>query len=458
VSPSKINPNIVWIGSRTQGLIKYDGNNWEHFSEKNGKFPTDFILSIETDSSGNVYVGTVWEGVGIYNGNNWKFFNDDNLSFQVGSIQKIVYKDGILWAVDSQRIIKYDGNEWFEYLLEDYGLGCLISTFDCDRYGNIWFGDACRNLFQFDGTNFTEHTAFEECVPNGSARYIHCSDDTVYIGTGEGLVIYDRSNFLLYNSENTPLKQNWVNAVLVDESNVKWIATADSGIYKYDNKNWKEFSSYNSGFPYLIAYKIKIDKNGNKWMSTAAGLIIYSGLDWNCYQFDEPGNYNIYGEIYDFDIDRNSDIWAFAVSSIYKYKGDGWEKFDTEDYGLPELIWEKIVAIDKNNVIWIGTDFGLIKFDTTNCIVYDTTNSILPDNDVFSLDVDSKNNKWIVPYDEAIIRFDDSEWTIFNKETTGFNIFKFPMFGPIEDIKGDLWFYKDNGLLIYDGSSWYEKT
>lgn len=53
------------------------------------------------------------------------------------------------------------------------------------------------------------------------------------------------------------------------------------------------------------------------------------------------------------------------------------------------------IAIDESGNKWIGTYFGLVKFDDTNWTVYTPLNSGLPENTVTSIVIDGFGNKWI---------------------------------------------------------------
>ena len=320
IKASKLNKNELWIGTRTQGLAKYDGENWIYFSEKNGNFPTDFVNSIETDSSGRVYAGTIFEGLGILENGFWFFYNENNLGFQIGSIEEIVFRNGVVWLCDLNDIYKIENDIWTRYNLEDYDVpNCGITAMDVDHYGNVWFGDGCGNLNKFDGKTWTNLTEFEELVPQNSAMDIFCKDDSVFIGTEKGLILYNGTDFTVFNKENTIMKQEYIASVLVDENNIKWLTSIDSGVYKYDNNTWYEFPKYNSDLPYLDVYDIRIDEFNNKWMLTVDELTKFDGHLWEYYKYNE-NNPNFYGtEFNAFSIDSKGNIWAIGMMGIYKY-------------------------------------------------------------------------------------------------------------------------------------------
>lgn len=87
------------------------------------------------------------------------------------------------------------------------------------------------------------------------------------------------------------------------------------------------------------------------------------------------------------------------------------------------LIHNRVLALkhDKNNDIWIGTDYGLYKYDGYLWNYYNTENSGLPSNSVNYLVIDPHNNLWFMvnrtnyPY---FIKFDGENWTKTDTDRT----------------------------------------
>jgi ligand-binding sensor domain-containing protein len=52
--------------------------------------------------------------------------------------------------------------------------------------------------------------------------------------------------WIIYNTSNSGLPSDYVNAIAIDRQGNKWIATSDGWIAKFDGVNW---TVYNSGLP-----------------------------------------------------------------------------------------------------------------------------------------------------------------------------------------------------------------
>ena len=51
-------------------------------------------------------------------------------------------------------------------------------------------------------------------------------------------------------------------------------------------------------------------------------------------------------------------------------------------------------------------------------MVYNTNNSDLPDDNIISIEIDNSGNKWVgTKY--GLVKFDDSVWTVYSKSNSG---------------------------------------
>lgn len=110
----------------------------------------------------------------------------------------------------------------------------------------------------------------------------------------------------------------------------------------------------------------------------------------------------------------------------------------TKNDGLPSNTIYCITS-DKNGILWMGTDAGVVRYDGNSFKVYNTDNG-LPSNDVFEIVCDSKNRLWLTTFKNDITyiyqgkihtRKDD---TLLNKIN---NRFSNPRY--FEDSEQNLW-------------------
>lgn len=72
----------------------------------------------------------------------------------------------------------------------------------------------------------------------------------------------------------------------------------------------------------------------------------------------------------------------------------------TKNDGLPSNTIYCITS-DKNGILWMGTDAGVVRYDGNSFKVYNTDNG-LPSNDVFEIVCDSKNRLWLTTFKNDI--------------------------------------------------------
>jgi len=95
-----------------------------------------------------------------------------------------------------------------------------------------------------------------------------------WIGTRNGLAKFDGINWTIYDTSNSGLPDDSVNTITIDGMNNKWIGTT-GGLTKFDEVNWVVYCTSNSNLPSIFIRVITIDEQGNKWIGTYGGLAVY---------------------------------------------------------------------------------------------------------------------------------------------------------------------------------------
>ena len=147
----------LWFGTDGFGICRYDGNDFTHFTTKEGLCDNN-ISDMFLDKQGHVWVGTMFGGVCRYDGNNFTSFTR-NGTIRGEEIHGF-YEDkkGNIWfGVENVGVYCYDGKTFTNYYenegLETNGILCMTE----DREGRFWFG-GWGGLFRFDGKTFISVT------------------------------------------------------------------------------------------------------------------------------------------------------------------------------------------------------------------------------------------------------------------------------------------------------------
>ncbi|OGU67766.1 MAG: T9SS C-terminal target domain-containing protein [Stygiobacter sp.] len=126
-----------------------------------------------------------------------------------------------------------------------------------------------------------------------------------------------------------------------------------------------------------------------------------------------------------------------------------WKVYDPTNSGLPDKQINSI-HIDDQNVKWIGTSSGLVKFDNSNWTLFNTTNSPLPSNYITGVASDGKNSTWIGT-DSGIAHLTNGNWEVFRKANSAI------VSNSISQVKfasGAIWFTTDKGLMKFSNNQW----
>ena len=107
------------------------------------------------------------------------------------------------------------------------------------------------------------------------------------------------------------------------------------------------------------------------------------------------------------------------------------------------------IAIDSKGNKWFGiSDGGAASFDGTNWVFYDTTNG-LPNMDVQEITIDTKDNVWFST-GVNLSKFDGKNWEYYNTKS-GFPGFINSM---TVDNQGNPWVTSGNSVSTYNGVNW----
>ncbi len=128
-----------------------------------------------------------------------------------------------------------------------------------------------------------------------------------------------------------------------------------------------------------------------------------------------------------------------------------WEVFDMVTAGLPSNT-VRALSPDGSGNMWVGTDWGLCKFDGTDWTVYQTGNSGLPENDIRALALAPNGDLWIGTALYGLVVHDGVGWEVFSTQNSPLpadqvNCITF-------DHRGWAWVGTVGGLACHTGTEW----
>ncbi|MEI6577062.1 MAG: two-component regulator propeller domain-containing protein [Bacteroidota bacterium] len=237
------------------------------------------------------------------------------------------------------------------------------------------------------------------------------------------------------------------------QGNDYWVTAHGGGLMKFNPSSTTIFyNKHNSAIPSVLLSAVTIDPNGKLWIgSDDAGLICFDGINtwttFNTLNSSLPSN-----EVQSICI-KDSIVWIGTKFGLARFNGTTWTIFTWITFGINSYPLQNVrdIDIDSSGNLWICCrHVGLMKYNGSSWTVYNNSNSTITlgiNNDIRCADIDSSGNIWVGSLD-GISKFNGSMWT--NNIGWYYNI---------EDLKhdasGNLWIYpKDPYLVKYDGTTW----
>jgi len=339
---------IIWIATFGNGLFAIDDNagKLQHYTITEG-LPTNYLLCMGEDKSGEIWIGTELRGAAKISPTNYSF----DLYYPA--------PDGKTERDNAVRLI-YE---------------------DADR--NYWFGTRDGNLHICDDDL---HQLYEHRIEGGLPFTI--AEDTLgrkWLGTkGGGLFVFspngDRviEKHILHDQVSQASSSNNIFTVLRDNKNRMWLATFGGGLHLAEYNQGKiDFRQFKFGSEHFDMMRSMIqDKEGLIWCGTNDGIVVFDPdellLDETKYRVLHVHFYNKelsgYDEVKVIYEDSKGYIWLGTTGgglhllvrqpnleqSVFKHFG--------EDNGLSNGTVQAILEDDAGE-IWVSTENGISRFN-----------------------------------------------------------------------------------------------
>ncbi len=372
-----ISGHQLWAASDENGIISIDlksPETWKKFSRFEG---TDFvkIYKVLKDIHNNIWF-LAGKALIRTTGDKLEFLSSEqNPAFS--NIKSVIAdRKGNLWFSNDHGLFRYrPGSKGIpkpQQVISDlrYPGIHIISLFE-DHDGFIWAGTFSMGLFVINPANgniirYTE----EDGLSNNNVLSITGVDNEIWFATLGGaskcqLPATDKKGsskpvFETFGA-HSGLGNNFIYSVFADSKKRIWFATDGKGITVYENGRFRNFSD-EAGIKSKIVYSIAQEENGHIWFSSSNnGLFHFDGTSFrNFTQKDGLSDMAITG------------LSAASSPVIFIVHPGGidvlepiTEKFSFlgKEVGVVEInsTLNAITPDRINDLVWIGTDKGLVK-------------------------------------------------------------------------------------------------
>ena len=421
---------FVWAGSDSSGLLKIDKNTKEvtqyiNDIEDENSIPANQVGVIIRDSKGNLWVGTT-NGLARYNEKNDSF---DVYKNKVYDKNSLVYNDvrsiiedreGVLWVGTYSGISIFDTESSIKYYNAGLDDGYLLSEnmvhgiYEDDE-GYLWVGSRTKGVNIIDRENNTSKSINMEnnnVIQSNSINDITGYKDFIFVATDAGVLKINKKENTIqnYNLEDGLIGEN-VKDIFVCDKNYLWIGSTN-GLNLLDIENDK-----------IIDMTDYVDEGSYV-------RYVYQGQDGSYYiGFLRDGGLGI--------IEPNSKETKY-------YKNIPNDKTSISSNRV------RYINEDSKGNIWIGTSYGLNKYDPkTKVFKRYTTSDGIANNTIYGVLVDDNDNIW-VSTNKGISQIDTKNNTVNNLSVTdGLQGNEFNGNAAFKSKSGELFFGGINGLNAF---------
>ncbi len=435
--------NNIWAAF-SSGLHKYNGSSWTSYK------PTEYqyFNSLALDSLDVPYISTATD-IFKLNGTTFESLEPIFGSSSNNYTSLLFDNSGNLWVSSSPgnggngAVIKLIGTtkQIFQgQFMNDYKK--IIK----DHTGKIWVMGG-SGYMSFNGTTFETGPYLYDNIRNIFVD----SQNTLWLGTLNGLYHYlnpSSTTRISFNLKNSGIHACSVSAMAQDKDGKMWFASVEPyansahALNRLDT-SWRTYNSNNSNPINASINQILPYKNNQLLLATEKGLCLFENNLWTYNYLNTTQYENYLGVV----VDSKGNIFATRQSGgVSKYDGTSWVQYGTHNSNIPSNNVREMV-IDKNDHVWVATDYGLAEYNGSKWIKHGTFYE-----DCSSIAIDKAGNKWLSNGGNGLMRFDGSsffKYTTSNSSLPSNNVYALEA-----DFSGNIWACMDLGLAKFDGSSW----
>ena len=326
--------------------------------------------------------------------------------------------------------------------------------------------------------NFTSYTVREGLLSNGVTCLCQDSFGYLWIGTTDGISVYDGRSFRNYTVVNG-LSSSWINCIVEDrnQKGVMWIATLGGGVSRFDEGVFRNFKIGSDAWTNRVN-SICQDSDGTLFCATDEGVYslkngvagLMPRLPARSFDqiacagdtlllLDDKGGLFSY-ELADGVVRRLMDRWtdrsgigAFALGQRHQlWLGlmDGTVEDLSDHTAFPKVTPSPAYFLldDGHDNLWVGGDSGLYEFDERSFgasrPLHLTTANGLPDDRVYSGLRDTEGDLWLGIGAGGLCKLADENTCAFKLEIPSLAIDNSQA---ASDTDGHIWAIGQKGIL-----------
>ncbi|WP_289053746.1 hybrid sensor histidine kinase/response regulator transcription factor [Carboxylicivirga marina] len=333
-----------------------------------------------------------------------------------------------------------------------------------DKNGFIWIGTR-NGLNIYDGTRFVHYfskPSDENCLPGNRILSFLFEGDSVWIATNAGLCKMDIKT---KRCRRYDLEENKYIITLCPDKNKEllWVGTTQ-GLVKLNVRSgqYRVFNTSNSNLSHNEINALYLDSEHSLWVGTFDKLNVlrrdsevFETINLKTRQHSVM-DYNLVLSIFPYSEFNDALLWVGTETGLALYNRDSgaMQLFHEENSNLSNSVIKTIFKT-KAGITWLGTDFGLNRMDEnleiTNYFHNLSKDNSLIDNVVGCVFEDNSGVLWLGTNNGVSTLFNTSQRFEFfpvnyshKKNQVGYEISDI-----VETSYGSYWLASQNGVIKY---------
>lgn len=230
--------SVVWCGLNDGALAGISTISTSHrgFNASSIGLGNTPIVAIETDNDGNLWCANASTGLARWDGSGWTQFSTASSGLAHNAVWSIATApNGDLWFATSNGASRFDGTTWESFTKSNSGIGAnLVRAVNVDVDGTVWLGhhDKSTGASTYSWGNWHTLSRADSLLSTFVNVIEFKSPGIAWLGTTLGLS-YPGQFWQTYLTDNSPLIDNTINAMVFTSDTRLWIGTP-KGLTRYE--------------------------------------------------------------------------------------------------------------------------------------------------------------------------------------------------------------------------------
>lgn len=493
-------PSGIAVADEENPNLELESNWTNHYyyygsSVKSVEFYS--IIRLEDSVEDTIFIGTKNYGIVYYDELKGRCYETVITS---GSVYKFTKAMGKYWAVSTQGLLRKYARIWLVDNTDYTDMNCLAGTDE-----RLWGGSLGSGLQSYTDSGYVEVNPVPGSKSSTITKIDIGDDNSVWttsaVNDQLGIVQCFRDGVWTVYGKNGKTTTFCPTAVKLDTGGNLWVSIwgdYSSGIYiipkdggtvapqramiSFDSK--KTIIKPTITKNYVVCTDLTRDSDGNMWAANlqldqpdteaggqshniedvpSSGAVLIDGYPATRYRHFSPASGDIpTAKISRICVDRDGWVWMGTSTKGLMAVNYGDDPYDTSFTTVKKqfkvedgLLSLKITALDydEDGYVWVGTDAGLCRVTklTGYQLKIDTMNQLLDTagTDIYSIEVDHLNNKWIGTSNGLVkISSDNETEEVYTTENSGlFSNFIYSL--RYDNANDVLWIGTDAGLNTF---------